>query len=1257
MNRDTLLIVDDMEINRAILRSLFEREYNILEAENGEQALMFFRQYRESLAAVLLDLVMPVLDGYGVMVELSKDGSAARVPVVILTSEDSMESEVRAFDLGAADIITKPFEPHLVKRRIQNAVELNRHKLHLEEMVEKQAAKLRDSREVLMDTLSSVIEHRSLETGQHVLRIRMFTKTLLEDVRRCYPEYELTQRGIGVIASAAALHDIGKISIPDAILNKPGALTKEEYEIMKTHTVKGCEILAGLDRMDEKEYLRYAYNICRYHHERWDGKGYPDGLKGDSIPICAQAVGIADCYDALTTDRVYKKAISPESAFTMILNGECGLFSPKLLECLKNVRKQFAELSRAYADGNSPQKDSYELKQYARQPREYSSALELDQMKYFSLLRYLDSTVMEVDWDSGIYHLVYQPNKDFEGLYSGGTFSESLRSFAEKCVYPDDIPLVLQTLGGFIEDFFESGLMKRTQKYRVLRQTSGEYVPYEATFLRIDIHDPKQRRLLIIWKECAEETSAARPSGGEECMRALPAGIQRCLNDRSLTIVSVNDEFVNLFGYMREEIAERFHNHYAEMICEQDRPVCFRQMQKQLSEGNRLALEYRCTTKDGRLIWVLDKGQLLVGRDGKEYIDCVLMDITPMRRAQEELRLTMERHQIILDQTNEIIFEWNIPKDTIFYSSNWEKKFGYEPIAQEISQRIPKASHIMPEDIPRFLELMKGVKARLPYGEAEVRIAKSNGRYTWCRIRAATQFDASGSPIKAVGVISDIDNEKHRTQELMDKADRDSLTNLYNKNAAVRKIRKYLERKSPSETSAMMIIDMDNFKSINDSRGHMFGDAVLVEVAARFERLFHADDIVARIGGDEFLAFIPRVADKRALYHKMSEITTALHDVFKEELGDFTLSCSIGIALCPDGGRDLEDLYQHCDQALYQVKMHGKNQFLFYEPFMSNTFGWDEDKVLAARTHIESDDTDRLNTDEMILRTFKNLYESGDVEGTIHSVLETIGKKYNVSRVYIFEDTDDGKACVNTFEWCNEGISPQIGNLQYVAYESFGQKYRENFNENGIFYCPDISALSKEQYEMLKAQGIRSVLQCAVRDEGRFAGFVGFDDCRLTRMWTQNQIDALRFISELLSTFLFKQRAKDRALSAVDDLRMILDHQNSWIYVIDPDTYELLYINAKARLLAPEARKGMRCYQAFFGGASPCERCPAREIRSRVSRTAELYNPGRGVWALADASFIHWGDADACMLSCHDVTPYKTKAGKAPPVKEGRKEE
>ena len=402
--RNIILIVDDMEVNRIILHSIFEKEYTMLEAENGEQAMVLVNQYHDRLAAILLDIIMPIKDGYQVLTELGSRGFLTEFPVVVITAENSAENEVKVFNLGASDIIVKPFEPHVVKRRVQNNIELNQHRQNQDELIEEQAAKLRESNAVMIDALSSIIEFRSVETGQHIQRIRMFTKVLLEDVAQSYPEFLLDERKINIIVSASAMHDIGKIAIPDAILNKPGRLTKDEFQIMKTHAAKGSEMLSGLSRMADREYLQYAYNICRYHHERWDGRGYPEGLKADSIPVCAQVVGVADCYDALTTDRVYKKAIPPNEAFNMILNGECGAFSPKLMESFKNVQQTFARLSRDYADHK---RDSHEaIQPLPPTPSVQDGMLDtlrLGQMKYFTLLKYADSTVVELDWTTRTY--------------------------------------------------------------------------------------------------------------------------------------------------------------------------------------------------------------------------------------------------------------------------------------------------------------------------------------------------------------------------------------------------------------------------------------------------------------------------------------------------------------------------------------------------------------------------------------------------------------------------------------------------------------------------------------------------------------------------------------------------------------------------------------------------------------------------------------------------------------------------------------
>lgn len=509
MNRNTLLIVDDMEVNRAVLRNLFTKDFNILEAHNGEQGLMMLNQCRDRIAAVLLDIVMPVKDGYQVMAEMKSGDLLNTVPVIVITSEGAAEDEVRAFDSGATDIILRPYEACTVKRRVQNVIELNEHRQHQEDIIREQAATLRDSTDALTDVLSSVIEHRSVETGQHALRIRLFIRELLEDVMRSYPEYDLDGRKIEVIARAATLHDIGKIAIPDVILNKSGPLTPEEMEIMKTHPVKGCEILKDLGRMHDKEYLQYAYNICRYHHERWDGRGYPEGLTMNNIPICAQAAGIADAYDALTTDRVYKKAYSPETASNMILNGQCGVFSPRLLECFKKIRGIYARIANKYADVNALQIQlSKNDDSGINEPSLEINTLEFGQMKYFAMLRYEDSTVMEVDMNSGVYHLVYKQNNDFDKLNPMGLFEESYLAFLQESVHPDDRNLIQPV--GYLEEFLKSGVMKKSRKYRVYHSATENYVWYEVTILRIYADIPNQHKILVVWRMCVKNTALSK---------------------------------------------------------------------------------------------------------------------------------------------------------------------------------------------------------------------------------------------------------------------------------------------------------------------------------------------------------------------------------------------------------------------------------------------------------------------------------------------------------------------------------------------------------------------------------------------------------------------------------------------------------------------------------------------------------------------------------------------------------------------------
>ncbi len=352
--RDTILIVDDVSLNREMLAYLFEDEYNVVEAGDGQEAIDYITSNKDNILVILLDLIMPQVDGFVVLDRLNNSGLMDSIPVILITGDDSIDTERKGYDLGAFDFIKKPFDAHVVRKRVKNAIELFEHKNHLETLVEKQTEKLKkqanelkENNYKIIDALSTVVEFRDLESGQHIQRIKGFTKILLEYVYKMYPEYEISDYLIDIISQAAAMHDVGKIAISDSILLKPGKLTTDEFDIMKTHTTRGCEILETISFISDKQYYKYCYEICQSHHERFDGRGYPQGLEGENIPISAQVVSIADVYDALVSERVYKKAYSYDEAYHMIINGECGMFNPKLIECFKLAKVDLENLAKS----------------------------------------------------------------------------------------------------------------------------------------------------------------------------------------------------------------------------------------------------------------------------------------------------------------------------------------------------------------------------------------------------------------------------------------------------------------------------------------------------------------------------------------------------------------------------------------------------------------------------------------------------------------------------------------------------------------------------------------------------------------------------------------------------------------------------------------------------------------------------------------------------------------------------------------------
>ncbi len=345
--RQQILIVDDSQINCEILAEILKDEYRILEAANGEECINLLKQYGTGIALLLLDINMPVMDGFEVLALMNRKHWIEDIPVIIISSENSASYVRRAYEMGASDYISRPFDVQVVHQRVSNTIKLYAKQRRLISLVTDQIREKEKNNQMMISILSQIVEFRNSESGSHVLHINIITGMLLERLMQKTDQYHLQWSDQFLITTASALHDIGKIGIDEKILNKPGKLTKEEFEIMKTHTLIGASMLKSIEMYQNEKLLQVAYQICRWHHERYDGKGYPDGLKGEEIPISAQVVAIADVYDALVGKRVYKKAFSYETAIHMILNGECGAFNPLLLECLTDIQNRLKEETKS----------------------------------------------------------------------------------------------------------------------------------------------------------------------------------------------------------------------------------------------------------------------------------------------------------------------------------------------------------------------------------------------------------------------------------------------------------------------------------------------------------------------------------------------------------------------------------------------------------------------------------------------------------------------------------------------------------------------------------------------------------------------------------------------------------------------------------------------------------------------------------------------------------------------------------------------
>ena len=1237
-SRNTILIVDDMASNRLFLKSVLGDGYEYLEAGNGKDALEIMHQHHRRIAAVVLDVMMPVKDGFQTLEDLKDSPLLQEFPILVVTSDSGKKSELRVLDLGASDVIIKPYDPSVVRRRVALMIELFAGRRVLENRVDDLSHMLDAVSDSIVNTLATVTEFRSVESGQHVIRIRKFAKILLTAMAELYPDYGLNERKIDMIASASVLHDIGKVQIPDHILNKPGKLTKEEFEIMKSHTTAGAEIIRTMNGVMDEEYLRYAYNISRYHHERWDGRGYPDGLQQHTIPICAQAVALCDVYDALTTPRVYKDAFPHEKAVQMIIGGECGQFNPEIIRAFGVVVDQFRDCAKEYADNGVTLEEKTPAPVQHGTTAAAPSADRLAEKRWRALCQMVDGVVFEVDVNKDSYRVLHGDGKVFENFSMSEHLSEMLLEMLNKAVHPEDKMAAAEQIVCLQKEFFEQGLRFLTKKIRIRNGENGDYYWVNSICLRINTGRVTDRKALWVWQNVHDgdalmrpEEDAATMSGaewGEKLFGRMPWTTVRCRQDKWLTIEDGAPLLAELLGYSAEELKKVSEGRLLNLIWEEDREGAANKLHA--DGASVITAEYRLRHKNGKPVYVVDESRMYVGADGMEHTCKALLDVTDVRCEQERMRTIEDRYNMLMAYADEIFFVWDIIKDEALFADNFRKTFGYEVQKENFSRwLIDGGGMIHPEDKEAWNMLVRDIRAGSTPAQQEMRIAKKDGSYIWCRVRVVGQQHGNGETTEVLGAITNINTDKIMVQNLRQAAESDALTGLCNAAAAKKLVETYLRTiRGSREQAALIIMDIDNFKQVNDRHGHLMGDAILMSCGDMLKHRFRPYDVLARMGGDEFMVLVCDVPDYETVKSICEQVLARFRSEIASKVPECGISCSMGVAMIPTAGTDVETLLANADMAMRYSKGCGKDRVSFYRDV-------DDDDVVyvADRTAIESDERGSIGNRGLMEYSLHMLYQSENLEETIRSILSMAARQAGVSRAYIFENSPDNKSCRNSFEWCAEGVSSLLRTRQSVNYAQWLPGWRDLFDKNGVLRCDDTTALPQRLRETAIRKGAKALLCSAIMDEGVFRGFVGFECDDDKRVWTQEQVGHLTSLAEVLSLFLLKKRTKESADAWEEALRHIMAKKNGWVEVIKDTDYALCFLNDPAGKLQVDWKKGEPCYRVLMGRDTPCENCPVKNLGEVVElRCAKL-----GRTALAKATYTSWEGENVYLLLCEEV--------------------
>ncbi len=586
----------------------------------------------------------------------------------------------------------------------------------------------------------------------------------------------------------------------------------------------------------------------------------------------------------------------------------------------------------------------------------------------------------------------------------------------------------------------------------------------------------------------------------------------------------------------------------------------------------------------------------------------------------------------LAEHTGKVIFEWDFEKNKISSVTNFKALFGRDAATNSSADDAINARVIHEDDRKVFAQIFATIKTGNPVTDVKFRVMDGNGIFHWCSLTGLVVKDTLGMPYKALAFLENIDDRVKQEAALRHKAERDQLTGLYNKITTEHLIKETLKlRRYSDDRHALMIIDIDNFKSINDKLGHLYGDIVLTQLADLLKPLFRSDDVVGRVGGDEFFIFLKNYKSTELLTSKVAEICRLFRKTYTEGNASVNISASVGIAMCPEHGSEFDEIYKAADTALYVSKANGKDQFAFFDGQTGTGNAYQ-----ATRTEIDMlDGVQKSFKDNRIEYIFKLLYGSDDKRAAVSSVLRLIAEQYGMSRVNIYEMDYRREFVSCTFEWCADGFEATIESQQNIPNEWF-DFIRDEFSKSGGMFIKKTAELPADFW--------KANIYFAIADNNYVVGSITFQECVKDDI-TLSQADfaEINTMCQVLSTFILKERAAERERQQSMVLRSVLDKMGDYAYVIDATSYEIMYENQSCVSISGKSNIGKKCFAAYLDEDKPCHFCPVKDLAGGADRgVVEAYNHVFNVHVKIFCSPIEWLEGQrAYLIDCQNVSEYK----------------